>query len=84
MIQGEGQTVSGDESISWGSGDLFVLPGGERQIHQASKEMAILWVVTNEPQLAFENLQGPEKGAAPTEMIHFPAIEIKKQIELIY
>ena len=84
VIQGEGKTVSGDESISWGSGDIFVLPGGERQIHQASKEMAILWVVTNEPQLAFEHLQSPEKGAAPTEIIHYPASEIKKQIELIY
>ena len=37
VIQGEGKTVSGDETIFWGCGDIFVLPGGERQIHQASK-----------------------------------------------
>ena len=72
VIQGEGKTVSGDESISWGCGDIFVLPGGERQIHQASKEMAILWVVTNE-QLAFENHQKPEKGGRPNRNDSLPS-----------
>ena len=54
------------------------------QTHQAGDEFVVLWVVTNEPQLAFENLQSPAKGSAPTEMIHYPSSEIKKQIDLIY
>lgn len=60
------------------------MPGGERQIHQAGKETAVLWVVTNEPQLAFESHQSPEKGAALTELTRYPAGAIKKQIDLIY
>ena len=84
VIQGSGQTVSGGESISWGPGDIFVVPGGEMQTHQAGDGFVVLWVVTNEPQLAFENLQSPAKGSAPTEMIHYPSSEIKKQIDLIY
>ena len=84
VIQGSGQTVSGGENISWGPGDIFVVPGGEMQTHQAGDGFVVLWVVTNEPQLAFENLQSPAKGSAPTEMIHYPSSEIKKQIDLIY
>ena len=34
---------------------------------------AVLWVVTNEPQLAFENLRAPARGAAPTELVHYRA-----------
>ena len=38
VIQGRGQTVSGGESISWGPGDIFVVPGGE-MIHYPSSEI---------------------------------------------
>ena len=69
--------MSGDEYFL-GSGDIFVLPGGERQIHQASKEMAILWVVTNEPQLAF-TLQNQKK-VPPQQNDYYPASEIKKRL----
>ena len=46
-------------NIAWNAGDLFVLPGGEPALHAAGDADAVLWVVTNEPQLAFENLQAP-------------------------
>ena len=84
VIQGKGQTISGAESIFWGPGDVFVTPGGISQEHIVRDEAAVLWVVTNEPQLAFEHLQAPTNGEAPTEVIHYPSSEIKKQIELIY
>lgn len=84
VIQGEGQTISGAESIAWGPGDVFVMPGGISQKHIAGEKAVVLWVVTNEPQLAFEHLQAPVQDEAPTELIHYPASEIDKQIELIY
>jgi hypothetical protein len=43
----------------------------------------VLWVVTNEPQLAFENLRAPAL-RAPTELVHYRADEIARQIDLIY
>ena len=44
----------------------------------------MLWIVTNEPQLAFENLRAPAPGQAPTDLVHYTADEIARQIELIY
>lgn len=84
VIQGTGETVVGDETVAWGPGDVFVTPGGVPQLHKAGSEDAVLWVVTNEPQLAFENLQPPPAGDAPTGVVHYPADEIERQIKLIY
>lgn len=91
-IRGSGTTMatiatSGGpgETVRWNEGDLFILPGGVPFAHTAETGSdAVLWIVTNEPQLAFENLGPPAPGKAPTEIVHFTADEIAKQIELIY
>lgn len=84
VIAGSGATESFPERIVWSAGDVFVLPGGLAQQHRAGPEGAVLWVVTNEPQLAFENLQPSNQGRAPTEAVHYPAAEIDRQIDRIY
>ena len=84
VIQGTGSTTSGAETINWGPGDIFVTPGDCGQSHKANDADVVLWVVTNEPQLAFENLQAPAPGDAPTEVVHYPAAEIDKQVALLY
>ncbi len=84
VIQGSGTTRCAGEEVNWNSGDLFILPGGEAAIHQAGPAHAVLWLVTNEPQLAFENLRAPAPGEAPTDVVHYRADEINRQIELIY
>ena len=63
--------------------DLFVLPGGYQHTYTAASEDAVVWLVTNEPQLAFENLQAPAQGTAPTGVVHYPAAEIDRQIGII-
>ncbi len=50
----------------------------------ADTQAAVLWIVTNEPQLAFEHLRGPAAGQGPTDAVHYPADEITRQIDLIY
>ncbi len=82
VIDGSGNTRCGDEQIDWNAGDLFVLPGGEPATHAAGDADALSWVVTNEPQLAFENLRAPARGRAPTEVVHYRADEIARQITL--
>lgn len=73
------------ETIAWNAGDVFMLPGGVPLRHRADAAApAVLWIVTNEPQLAFERLRGPAEGDAPTEAVHFPADEITRQIDLLY
>ena len=67
VIQGSGGLDCGGETIGWGPGDVVVMPGGVGQAWQADDADAVLWLVTNEPQVAFENLQPPADGAAPTD-----------------
>ncbi|HKM62593.1 MAG TPA: hypothetical protein VJY39_08900 [Acidisphaera sp.] len=83
VIQGSGTTATGSERIAWNAGDLFILPGGPAYTHTADDD-AVLWIVTNEPLLAFERLRPPADGDAPTEMVHFTADEIDRQIAFIY
>ncbi len=83
VIQGRGATVSGTEQIAWSAGDVFVVPGGIAASHTA-ETTAVLWLVTNEPQLAFENLRAPSPGHAPTDLVHYRAEEIDRQIALLY
>ncbi len=84
VIQGSGTTRCAGEDVRWAQGDLFILPGGETATHTAGDADAVLWIVTNEPQLAFENLRAPAPGDAPTDVVHYRADEIARQIELIY
>ncbi len=85
VMQGAGTTTCGDERVEWHAGDLFILPGGVPAAHAAGDgEDAVLWVVTNEPLLAFEHLRPPSVGHAPTDIVHYTGEEIARQIALIY
>jgi gentisate 1,2-dioxygenase len=84
VIAGSGRTSCAEQDIAWSVGDLFILPGGEPALHSADSGDAVLWLVTNEPQLAYENLRAPAHGHAPTDVVHYRADEIARQVELIY
>ena len=84
VIEGRGTTEGGGELVKWGPGDVFVTPGGISHNYTAGDEACVLWVVSNEPQLAFEHSQPPAPGQAPTEIVHYPAAEIARQIDLLY
>lgn len=84
VIAGQGSTECGDERIDWQRGDLFVLPGSSSHRHKAGESDAVLWIVTNEPQLMFEHLQPPLAGDSPTEIVHFTSDEMSRQIQLLY
>ena len=84
VIAGSGSTDCGSERIDWRYGDTLVLPGAVGEVLHATTSDAVLWIVTNEPELAFENLRSPKAGEAPTDVVHFPADEVRRQIELLY
>ena len=84
VISGAGTTQCAGEDIAWRAGDLLILPGGEPATHSAGDDDAVLWVVTNEPQLSFENLRAPAPGQAPTDIVHYRGDEIARQIDLLY
>src|SRR5437867_3596531 len=52
-------------------------------VFRAERDRA-LWIVTNEPELAFERAEPPAPGAAPIAAVHYPADEIRRQLELIH
>lgn len=84
VIQGSGTTRCGDEDVAWQRGDLMLFPGGAVQHHRADEDDAVLWVVSNEPQVAFERLQPPAEDDAPTGIVHFTAADIEAQIDYLY
>ncbi|MEM7750439.1 MAG: hypothetical protein AAF346_19470, partial [Pseudomonadota bacterium] len=84
VIAGAGTTSAAGEEVAWQAGDVFVVPGGSRITHSAGDVAAVLWVVSNEPQLNFESFQSPAQGAAPTSVVHYRSDEIDRQINLLY
>jgi len=83
-IAGDGTTVWGRDSLEWETGDVFCLPGGGEVVHIARGGAAVLWIVTNEPQLAFERVQAPAPRQAALEVVHYPADEIGRQLDAIH
>lgn len=82
VIRGEGSTTGAGGVIRWGQGDVFLLPGGESFTHAAESD-AVLWMVTNEPQLAFEALRSPASGNALTDLVHYKRDEIARQLKML-
>lgn len=83
VMSGSGESANGANRINWGPGDLFCFPGGGASTHRATDD-ALLFAITNEPQLAFERLQPPKPGEAILQTVHFPADEIAQRFEAIY
>ena len=84
VIEGAGECVCGDETIHWGQGDVVLLPGGRASRYQASREGAVLWMVSNTPQLAFEHAQPSAEAPATAALVHYPAHEIERQFDQIF
>ena len=84
VIAGSGETTWGTEAIGWEAGDVFCLPGGVSAAHRSAARDAVLWIVTNEPELGFERAQAPKPGHAPLDAVHYPGAEIRHQLELIH
>ncbi len=79
-IEGSGRALQGSDVISWSSGDVFCLPGG-RPIELVSSPLdSVVWLVTNEPELAVERLAPPAAEEALVEAIHFPAATITEEL----
>ena len=82
VISGEGETTWGDEGLAWEAGDVFHLPGGFAVTHAAARD-SLLYVITNEPELAFEHCRPPAPGAAPIEAVHYPADDVRRELDKI-
>jgi gentisate 1,2-dioxygenase len=84
VMSGRGESRNGADTIEWGEGDVFCLPGGGETAHLAGDKDCLLFCVTNEPLLAFERLRAPLPGQAAFEATHWPADEIERQFQEVY
>lgn len=87
VIAGTGRTsfgAAGRETLQWDPGDVFCLPGGGVTRHRAGSEAAVLWVTTNEPQLALEGCAPPAPAEGPIQAAHYPGSEIRRQLLAVY
>jgi gentisate 1,2-dioxygenase len=82
VISGRGSSECHGDVLHWGAGDVFVLPGGSVAIHRAA-ERAVLWLVSNEPQLALDAAGPRSQASAFVEPVHYPAAEIERQLGII-
>ncbi|MDQ0470330.1 cupin domain-containing protein [Labrys wisconsinensis] len=83
VIRGSGRASAAGEAFAWGEGDVFLIPGGSGAELTAGAEGAVLWVVTNEPQLAFDRLRPAAGPDAPVDLVHYPAAEIAGQLQKV-
>ncbi|WP_231596756.1 cupin domain-containing protein [Synechococcus sp. CBW1004] len=74
VIHGEGQTVCGDQSVSWQTGDAFYWPGGHELSHHASSDSR-LYVLTDQPLADFLGLQSMQLVDQP---LHYKAADIRE------
>ena len=84
VIAGDGDTTNGDDTIAWHPGDVFCLPGGGETLHRAGDTDCVLWLITNEPQLALEHTEPPTPENAPIEAVHYPSENIDRELDQIY
>jgi gentisate 1,2-dioxygenase len=80
VIEGSGRALQGADTIVWSTGDVFCLPGGESIVLTSAASDSVVWLVTNEPELAFERLSPPPAGEALVEATHFPAATITEEL----
>jgi gentisate 1,2-dioxygenase len=83
VIAGSGETRMAGESFEWSAGDVFLTPGGAATALRAGNAGAVLWLVTNEPQLAFDGAVPNADDERPIECVHYPASEIERQLDAV-
>jgi gentisate 1,2-dioxygenase len=80
-IAGSGRAAKVGETIDWQAGDFFALPGGGESVLTAGPDGAVLFMVTNEPELAHQGCEPPRPENAPVAMAHYPGAEIDRQLQ---
>ena len=80
VIDGPGRAVQGTDTIEWSTGDVFCLPGGQPIQLVSPERDCVLWLVTNEPELALERVLPPAPGDGAGRGCTFPASTIAEEL----
>jgi len=84
VIAGQARCSGGDADLLLAAGDIVLLPGGPRYRLHGGADGALLWIVDNQPQLAFDGSLPAPPAQAPIDVVHYPAAEIERQLNVLY
>jgi len=84
VIAGDAYCSGGDAELMLAAGDVVLLPGGPRYRLHGGAVGALLWLVGNQPQLAFDGSRPGLPPLAAIDVVHYPAAEIARQLELLF
>lgn len=76
VIAGAGVSCNRGDTIKWRQGDVFCFGGGAATRHVAGDEDCLLWVVTDEPLMAFLGVRALDTRAYVASAPHYPAAAI--------
>lgn len=82
VLRGAGSARKGEDAIEWREGDAFALPGGEAPTTLAARTDSILFLVTDEPALAWSGARPPERAAM--QAAHYPAEESAAALDRVH
>lgn len=83
VIAGSGRSNVGEEVLKWRAGDVLTFDGGTPVRHVAGTQGALMWVVTDEPLLAFTGLRAVQRPTGAFAPVHYPAGEIGRQMQVL-
>jgi len=83
VLRGAGTLVRDGETLPWRAGDLLAMPGGVASTWQADQD-SVLWVVTDEPALAFQGVRPETADRAPLQVTHYRADDIARELRTLY
>ena len=83
VIEGKGYTTQEKDRLDWSAGDAFCLPGGVPISYVAGDEDSVIWLVSNEPQFAFERCSPPQISSSLVKATHFPAIAMERELGML-
>ena len=84
VIAGDAYCSGGDAELMLAEGDVVLLPGGPRYWLHGGADGALLWIVGNQPQLAFDGLRPVLPPRVSLDVVHYPAAEIGRQLDMLF
>ncbi len=83
ILTGTGTTSIGEETVQWKAGDILALPGAAQARHTAA-ENSVAWLVTDEPTLAFLDLEPVAARNSVVQPVHYLAEDLSSELEALY
>lgn len=83
VLRGKGRLTHQSEAIDWREGDILLLPGGATSTWAADED-AVLWMVGDEPALAFLGVRPEAADRAAIETTHYRRDDIARELQSLY